>query len=111
MDAVTFVIAVAVHSVSLRTLQAAAAVLWTVIARRSSQPRAGYATGQLLKLSPRMCREFLAARGGRSWTPVEDCVAGKSTVISAKTNRWGQANYKAGHVRRLLNTLTPTREF
>jgi uncharacterized protein len=41
---------------------------------------------------------------------VEACAAGKSTVILAKTNRSGQANSKGGRVRRLLNTLSPTRE-
>jgi len=52
----------------------------------------------------------LAALGGKSWTRAEACAAGKSTVILAKTNRSGQANYKAGRVQLLLNTLTPTRE-
>jgi len=53
----------------------------------------------------------LGALGGKSWIQVEACVAGKSIVISEKTNLSGQANYKGDRVQLLLNTLTPTREF
>ena len=52
--------------------------------------------GQLWRHSRRRCRKFLAALDGRSWTPAEACVAGKSIVILAKTNRSGQANCKGG---------------
>src|SRR5689334_23664486 len=38
------------------------------------------------------------------------CAAGKSTVISAKTNLSVPASHKAGRVRLLLNTLTPMHE-
>src|SRR2546421_338806 len=54
------------------------------------------------------CRRYLAAIAGESWTPVGACAAGKSTAISAKTNRLDPASFKVDRVRPLLNTLMPT---
>src|ERR1051325_5340510 len=110
MDATTFVTMVGVRTASHHILPVEAAFWLIAIPRQSSQPRAAYTTEPLSRRLLQRYRKSLAALGGKSWTPAVDCVAGKSIVISARTNLWGRANYKAGLVQLLLNTLTLTRE-
>ena len=66
--------------------------------------------GAIVETSSPEVQKVLAARGGRSWTQVAGCGAGKSTAILAKTNLSVRASYRGGRVRLLLNTPTPTRE-
>src|SRR5205809_82576 len=63
----------------------------------------------LLRRPLRRCKRSLAAVVGKSWTPAAACAGGRSTAISAKTNRLGPASFRVDRVRPLLNTLMPTR--
>src|ERR1051326_9618140 len=96
MDVITFVTTAEIRTVSRRIPREEAAFWWIVILPPSSQFRGGCATAQLSRHLRRRCKRFLALLDGRSETLGEVCGAGKSIVISAKTNRLGQANYKAG---------------
>src|SRR6266536_4539695 len=110
MDVTTFATMAEIRLPSLPTLQAAVEFWWTAIPRRSGQARAACVMEPLWRPLRQRCKTSLAARGGRSWTQVAGCGAGKSTAILAKTNLSVRASYRGGRVRLLLNTLTPTRE-
>src|SRR5438132_6069424 len=110
MDATTFATMAEIRLPSLPTLQAAVEFWWTAIPRRSGQARAACVMEPLWRPLRQRCKKSLAARGGRSWTQVAGCGAGKSTAILAKTNLSVRASYRGGRVRLLLNTITPTRE-
>src|SRR5437588_8635532 len=109
MDAITFVMTAEVRTALLPTRQVEA-VFWLIaIPRRSNQVRAACVMEPSWRHLRQRCKRSLAALGGRSWIRAAGCGDGKSTAISAKTNRWGPENFRDDHVRLLSNTRMPTR--